>query len=359
MISKLITLLNSGEAERGIYTYESLIAEAIEKYVNEDDFYELPMKEILKIIRKSEFEDSELICKLVSRMNFKKREKSTLLLNAIKKDDITLEECIKILSEFKRCPLCQQTCKLFKERDNLVDVDYEYEINELKKKIKELQDKIYEKETPFPPVTEEPFDFESNIHLATRHGKLTSVQYLVEQLHVDPNTKDENGNTPAMVAALNTNLEIIKYLNEVCHADFDEKAEKSGYNPIILAAIFSNNIDIIKYLYETCHVDVEVKDRNGHSPLHYASARNHLEVVKYLCETCQANVETKDEDGSTPINYAARNGHLEIIKYLYESCHANVETKDNNGNTPLIWAAKFNYIEMVKYLISTCHVNIN
>ena len=47
---------------------------------------------------------------------------------------------------------------------------------------------------------------------AAFQGKLTSVQYLVEQYHADVETRDNLGNTPIKYASTKGHLEIVKYL---------------------------------------------------------------------------------------------------------------------------------------------------
>ena len=322
LISKLKTLIEESGNKDRIMALEDSIAGEIEEFVKEESFYEIPTNEILKIVEKSEFGDIKIICELASRMSENKGEESTLLLNVIKTEEATLEECIKILSKFEHSPLCKRTSELFNEDKKQPEVDYEHEIDELKKENEELQKKTKGNKTYFPPVTEEPSDFEDDIHDAAEEGKLTSVQYLIEQCRADAEEKDGFGCTPLMWAS-------------------DE-----------------GHLDIVKYLYEVCHANVETKDIHGYTSINYAAIKGHLEVVKYLHETCHANVETKDDFGWTPINYASANGYLDVVKYLYETCHADIETKNNDGRTPISSASRNGQFEVVKYLYEKCYVKI-
>ena len=123
LISKLKTLIEEGGSKDIIEEYEDVVAEEIEKFVKEESFYELPTNEILKIIGKSEIGDVELLCEVISRMIESKGGESTLLLNVIKIEEATLEECIKILSKFKHSQICQRTSKLFNEDNALPERD--------------------------------------------------------------------------------------------------------------------------------------------------------------------------------------------------------------------------------------------
>ena len=126
LISKLKTLVEEGVSKERIEVCEDAVAEEIEKYIKEDNFYELPTNEIMKIIGKSEIGDIDILCELISIMHVNKGEDSTLLLNVIKREEATLEECIKILSKFEQCQLCQRTSELFKNDKEFPDMDYEY-----------------------------------------------------------------------------------------------------------------------------------------------------------------------------------------------------------------------------------------
>ena len=117
LISQLKTLIEGGGSDDKIKELENAAAEENEKIIKEDSFYELPTNEILKIVEKSENEDAKLLYELISRMSEREGKEAALLLNVIKMEKATLEECIKILSSFKQCPLCQRTDKLFREEE--------------------------------------------------------------------------------------------------------------------------------------------------------------------------------------------------------------------------------------------------
>jgi hypothetical protein len=111
-----------------------------------------------------------------------------------------------------------------------------------KEEIKRIQ-KISQHKTYFAPVKEEPSDFESNIFKAAEKGKLTSVQYLIEQRNISYEEKDCN--------------------------------EQSLLN---IASQFGHLL-VVKYLHEEWHADVEAKNKWGNTPINIASENGHLEVV--------------------------------------------------------------------------------
>ena len=167
VISKLSKLLYEGETGEKIESYEDWIIEEIEKHVKDASFYSLPTEEIVRIIEKSSINDAKLLMELTGNMSNNKGKDAVLLLNVISSEEATFEECVKIISNFSKCPLCSRLGNLFNSEERQPEYDYQHEIDELKKENEKL------KKTPktsFPPVTTKPNDFESDIHKAAEKG---------------------------------------------------------------------------------------------------------------------------------------------------------------------------------------------
>ena len=140
-------------------------------------------------------------------------------------------------------------------------------------------------------------------------------------------------------------------------ADAENQSDEFKRAPIAWAAL-NGQIEIVKYLIDTYHVSTEIKDQIGRTPFFWAAYIGHFDIVKYLYETYHSDIETKDMFSRTSIYWASNNGHYEVFKYLYETCHANVKIKDRNGFTILISAVHGDNIDIIKYLCETCKVNI-
>ena len=92
--------------------------------------------------------------------------------------------------------------------------------------------------------------------------------------------------------------------------------------------------DIVTTLVEVHSCTVFVKDRDNHTPLHYAAYQGHLEVVKYLqwLDPLEQNSHRK-----TPLHYACQMGHLDITKYFIDKLRRNPSHiyKCRHKKTPL------------------------
>jgi ankyrin repeat protein len=352
LITKLSYFLNKGDKIKVEAAIEE-IAESIEAAVKEELFFSLPTNEIVKIIQKSGTSNAETCSNIIIKMCEAKGGEAALVLNVIEPKEATFNECVKIVSSLNCSPICVKLGDLYTEDDKLPERDYEHEIEELKKEIEKLKKK---KETNFKPVTKKPFFFESDIYKAVAEGKLTSVQYLIEQSHVNVEAKDKNGRTPLHIASEKGQIEVVKYLIEQSHANVEAK-DKNERTPLHIASE-NDHIKVAQYLVEQCHANVEAEENEfGITPLHIASEKGHIKIVKYLVEQCRANTEAKDYLGFIPLHSASRNGQIKVVKYFIEQCHIKADVKSLYGRTPLHNAASSGYIEVAKYLIEQHHVN--
>jgi len=92
-------------------------------------------------------------------------------------------------------------------------------------------------------------------------------------------------------------------------------------------------------------------DREGHTPLHWASLGGHSHVVRFFIE-CQAPIDmpARNELGSQPIHWAASSGHVPVVDLLLEA-GAQIDAMDNKGCSPLIISSQYGQTNMTGYLL--------
>ena len=104
----------------------------------------------------------------------------------------------------------------------------------------------------------------------------------------------------------------------------------------------------VKALLKTDPALVSLADKDGTTPLHYATAGNHKSVVELLLSQ-NANVNANKKDGVTPLHVAAAMGRVEIAKLLLAK-GAKVDAVDDKDRTPISLAEESGQMEMIELL---------
>ena len=107
--------------------------------------------------------------------------------------------------------------------------------------------------------------------------------------------------------------------------------DNDGNTPLHLAAL-NCNLDRVKSLLNK-GAEVRAKNLVGQTPLHHATHGGNLEIVQLLVFQ-GADVNAKDAHGDTPLIVAAWKDLSEIADFLI-SKGANINAKSDNGSTPL------------------------
>ena len=158
------------------------------------------------------------------------------------------------------------------------------------------------------------------------------------------------GYSPLMFAASGENSGLVKILLKF-GSDPNTKDE-DGWTPLIIATRQSNNPEIIETLLAN-GANVNAKKKDGRTALMLAVAARYTdnpEIVEILLKN-NADVNVKDEDGYTPLMLAADVGDAKLITKLIDM-GADVNAKDKEGWTPLFIAARQNKnLDVIKTLI--------
>ena len=135
---------NNNEAR--ITEMENQISHIIGEVYELDSFYSLPLNSICSIVSKTDFIDENepltVLKTIIERTDAIYGENSHFLLKSIKNDSlppIEMKDCIDILSKFKHIELCNKLSELQNEENQLLEVDKDYEIDQLRKEIETLR----------------------------------------------------------------------------------------------------------------------------------------------------------------------------------------------------------------------------
>lgn len=163
----------------------------------------------------------------------------------------------------------------------------------------------------------------------------------------NPKETDQYGISVFMRAVEGGNMEIVKYLVEECKCDPNEKDKEFGTTALMRAATCRRN-DILSYLLDR-KANVKTRDKGGRTVLAYAADGRNMDGMETLVAK-GADLNVTDKEGHTLLMKASERGTLNMVTYLIKK-GAKVKAKTKYGKTALIYAAEGGYLDVVGYLL--------
>ncbi|XP_025952935.1 kinase D-interacting substrate of 220 kDa isoform X2 [Dromaius novaehollandiae] len=176
-------------------------------------------------------------------------------------------------------------------------------------------------------------------------GNVPALKALLEKCK-DVDERNENGQTPLMLAAEQGNLEIVQ---ELLKKGANCNLEDADNWTALISAAKEGHADIVAELLNY-NVSLEHRDLGGWTALMWASYKGRTEVAELLLEKGANPNITGLQYSVYPIIWAAGRGHSDIVHLLLQH-GAKVNCSDKYGTTPLVWAARKGHLECVRYLL--------
>jgi ankyrin repeat protein len=218
-------------------------------------------------------------------------------------------------------------------------------------------------------------------------GSLDAIKYMVENLKIDINSKDKQGNNALMASVafmysdviqnVLTDLKELSILSETEYCDYVQNTKKNskeimeylvdngvdldnanskGINTFMLA-VEENDIETANYLAEK-GINISQVDTNGNNALLLAAQSSNLNAVSFLLDL-DMDPNATNNDGKTPLMYAIETGNFDMINLLLSNKKTNIRISDNNGKSALMYACEYGYIKVITDLITKYSANIN
>ena len=152
--------------------------------------------------------------------------------------------------------------------------------------------------------------------MLAKNGHKQLIDTLVTRYHIDPMTRDDDGNTVLHLASKFGQVKIVKH--------------------IIVTYKFEN--------YSTCH------NKNNLTPLCLAATNGHYGVLQALLTKFKCSPNVRGYNGFTLHHFASQGGQVKLIDLLISEDNLDPNARDDDGNTPLHIAAMYGQIETIKHL---------
>jgi ankyrin repeat protein len=72
-------------------------------------------------------------------------------------------------------------------------------------------------------------------------------------------------------------------------------------------------MEMVKCLID-CGANVNFQDTNDDTPLYDTAFNYNLQMVKYLAKKCDADVNARNKDGHTPLDYATKQSAIDYLQ---------------------------------------------
>lgn len=176
--------------------------------------------------------------------------------------------------------------------------------------------------------------------------------------NADVNRKDHLNNTPLHIATRYNAVGIAKKLIEK-GADFNIEGFKKC-TAIMYAAMYSKDIFFILLKKDPKLVET-IYPLNGSNLYHFAGQSNFgVDIFDYLKTHLPMDdfANVKNAQGKTPLHWASAVGNIANIDYLLAN-KADINIRDNDGQTPLMSAIAAGKVEAVKHLLDSGAESLN
>ncbi len=180
---------------------------------------------------------------------------------------------------------------------------------------------------------------------AAKSGDLAKMEQFLGT-GADINSRDENNDTPLIIAARNGQSGIVRLLAAKKGIDLD--ATNHARSTALLAACEQGHSEIAKLLLEI-GANPNFRALEGFTPLAIASRQGNTEIVKLLLER-GADIKARTDSGKTALNLASGRGQLNLVKLLLEN-RADIDAVDLDGGTALTEATRHGHGEVVQFLL--------
>jgi len=165
---------------------------------------------------------------------------------------------------------------------------------------------------------------------AAKFDDISEVKSLIRD-GVNPNTIDPKGNPMLFLAVKENSSKVIDYLANLPATDIN-LPNKSGETPLMIASI-EGNLPIVKYLVLDKKADINT---SGWTPLQYACTRGNLETAQFLVSN-GANVNALSPSNTTALMMAVMSGNEYLVKFLLEN-GADLKIRNQQGLTAIDFA---------------------
>ncbi len=190
---------------------------------------------------------------------------------------------------------------------------------------------------------------EESLLKAAESGHSQAVGLLLEA-GMNPNAKDAQSRTPAVLAAINGHGPVIRAL-AAGGANLNQP-DREGHSALV-HAIHNAQMDCARVLIDS-GANVDVRDNGGFTAAMLAVRAGHYSILEALINA-GADVNVKNhESGQTALMMAAARGSIDMTELLLKNAITSEDrdAQDRKGATALLYAVRGGHSDLVRLFCS-------
>ena len=185
---------------------------------------------------------------------------------------------------------------------------------------------------------------------------LELLRLLLFEGHADLKHRDCRGRTILSVAAEDGDVYIVGFLLDLHYPGvqdlLDDVGDRDGRSPLSWATYYGQ-ITVVEMLCHSGKIDAQLYsvDHRGQNAISLAADRNHANIIRVLAKYDPYGVDRPEENGRTPLSCAVWAGNEKTVRTLLETGLAVVDSISQRGRTPLSFAVADGRRDLVRILI--------
>ena len=179
------------------------------------------------------------------------------------------------------------------------------------------------------------------LHFMCKLNIISVVRTLLERYKVQADLKNENEDTPLIVASRYGHKRLVRHLLHHCIINVNAQNRLGETALHVATDVYQSTI--AQLLLDFAEVNVNLQDTRGRVPLHNAaSGHGHRanSIVAALLNRQDIHVNATDNEGWTPLFYTAETGNEAVARRLLSRREIELNMKDSFGRTSLMIAIR-------------------
>ncbi|KAI9711226.1 MAG: hypothetical protein M1820_002213 [Bogoriella megaspora] len=192
------------------------------------------------------------------------------------------------------------------------------------------------------------------LHVVAYYGLHRLLEPLLDHANINPNKKDENGDTPLTMAVKGSTLLDL-------HSSYPgfSNIKMDGKRKVTVEYDYQRALRTLEVLLGNRLVDRNSRDKSGFTPLSNAVLRDFPAAVRLLLADRQVDPNLSDNTGCTPFSLAARYAGIVTLEVLLGNRLVDRNSRDKSGFTPLSNAVLRDFPAAVRLLLADRQVDPN